>query len=234
LITGYNHNVKYRDDIFHVQTEDSGRDKAHIITHLYYGGNIIQSSKVSYCDFLNDGDLETKVINLMKDQHKSILKGLIQGKFDSKIDERSAGAKFLNGPAPLNVDSGSQHRTSFGIPAANKPAQEASTAVAAAQAASPAQIPASSAAAASAEMAQASQPAAPCTADDGAAPSAPQGDGNFTITDSFWESLLKAAPVILAEDLEAALDKNDDSFVFGGKDDARLDDIMLSFMKGLT
>jgi hypothetical protein len=51
----------------------------------------------------------------MQAQHKGMLKDLIGGKFDSKIVERSKNAATLNGPAPLNVDAGAQHRASFGL-----------------------------------------------------------------------------------------------------------------------
>ena len=41
--------MKFRDQVFHVQTEDSGLDKPHIITHLFAdGGRVIKSHKRSY------------------------------------------------------------------------------------------------------------------------------------------------------------------------------------------
>ena len=39
MIPGYNHNVKYKEGVYHIQTEDSGLDNPHIITHLFIGGN---------------------------------------------------------------------------------------------------------------------------------------------------------------------------------------------------
>src|SRR5262245_53745436 len=46
---GFNNNVKYKEHVYHVQTEDSGLDKPHIITHLFAdGGRIIKSHKRSY------------------------------------------------------------------------------------------------------------------------------------------------------------------------------------------
>src|SRR6478609_5187811 len=32
---GFNNNIKFMDTVFHVQTEDSGLDSPHIITHLF-------------------------------------------------------------------------------------------------------------------------------------------------------------------------------------------------------
>src|SRR5437773_1302277 len=35
---GFNNNVKYQGQVFHVQTEDSGLDAPHVITHLFADG----------------------------------------------------------------------------------------------------------------------------------------------------------------------------------------------------
>ena len=75
MITGYNHNVKYKERIFHVQTEDSGLDNPHIITHLFVGGNIIESTKTSYTDIVSNENLIEIVKDLMQAQHKTMLKG---------------------------------------------------------------------------------------------------------------------------------------------------------------
>ena len=43
---GFNNNIQFRDQVFHVQTEDSGLDQPHIITHLFAdGGRVIKSHK---------------------------------------------------------------------------------------------------------------------------------------------------------------------------------------------
>ncbi len=113
MIPGYNHNVKYNDCVYHVQTEDSGLENPHIITHLFVGGNIIDSRKTSYGDIVSSDGLKDMLVDLMQDQHKAMLKDLIGGRLDSRIAERSAGAATLNGPAPLNVEAGAQQRTSL-------------------------------------------------------------------------------------------------------------------------
>src|SRR5690606_34821597 len=35
MIPGFNHNIKHKGRIFHIQTEDSGPKNPHIITHLF-------------------------------------------------------------------------------------------------------------------------------------------------------------------------------------------------------
>ncbi len=113
MIPGYNHNIKYGDKIYHVQTEDSGVENPHIITHLFLGGNIVESRKTSYADFVKSSRLKEMLVELMQDQHKAMLRDLIGGKLEQKIIERSVNAATLDGPAPLNVEAGAQHRSSF-------------------------------------------------------------------------------------------------------------------------
>jgi hypothetical protein len=57
MLVGYNHNIGYKGEVFHVQTEDSGINTPHIITLLYRGGNILSSKKTSYADIVKMGNL---------------------------------------------------------------------------------------------------------------------------------------------------------------------------------
>lgn len=86
MITGYNHNVRHEGRIYHIQTEDSGIQYAHIITHLFVGGNIISSKKSSYGHLLDKGfdeeRLEKEIQALMKDQHKDMMRELKGGAYD--------------------------------------------------------------------------------------------------------------------------------------------------------
>jgi hypothetical protein len=85
MVVGYNHNIKYKGEIFHVQTEDSGINSPHIITLLYRGGNIIASKKTSYADIVKMGNLNQVVEDLMKEQHKEMLRRLKCAEFDAKL-----------------------------------------------------------------------------------------------------------------------------------------------------
>ncbi|MCK5689436.1 hypothetical protein KAI87_09210, partial [Myxococcota bacterium] len=128
MIPGYNHNILYKDVVYHIQTEDSGVENPHIITHVFVGGNIIDSRKTSYADIVNTDRLSEMLVELMQDQHKNMLKDLIKGNLDERIGERSAGAGSLNGPAPLNVEAGGQDRVSFGMSKSSaKPAEPITT-----------------------------------------------------------------------------------------------------------
>jgi hypothetical protein len=85
MVVGYNHNIRYKGEIFHVQTEDSGINTPHIITLLYRGGNIIASKKTSYADIVKMGNLNQIVEELMKEQHKDMLRRLKSAEFDAKL-----------------------------------------------------------------------------------------------------------------------------------------------------
>lgn len=84
MLLGYNHNINYKGSVFHIQTEDSGVKNPHIITLLYREGVILCSKKTSYADILRIDNLEAVVEDLMKEQHKEMLRRLKSGEFDDK------------------------------------------------------------------------------------------------------------------------------------------------------
>jgi hypothetical protein len=93
MVVGFNHNFRYRGELFHVQTEDSGLKSPHIITLLYRGGTILASKKTSYADITKVDRLEQVVEELMKEQHREMLRRLKSGEFDEIIvGQRSADA----------------------------------------------------------------------------------------------------------------------------------------------
>jgi len=97
-ILGYNHNVRYRGLVFHVQTEDSGVMSPHLFTHLFHEGVIVSTRKLVY----DAGASEDAIKALMQAQHKAVLKDLKLQKFDDKIDAYLADAPGLEprgGPA---------------------------------------------------------------------------------------------------------------------------------------
>jgi hypothetical protein len=82
-LLGYNTNIRHKGKVFHIQTEDSGITKPHVMTHLFAdGGRILKSQKSSYAHLLEADDLATLVKKLMQDQHKAMFIALRQGQFD--------------------------------------------------------------------------------------------------------------------------------------------------------
>jgi hypothetical protein len=88
MVVGFNHNVRYKGELYHVQTEDGGLKKPQIITHLYRAGSILSSKRVSYADITRIENLARVVEDLMKEQHKEMLRRLKNGDFDGVILER--------------------------------------------------------------------------------------------------------------------------------------------------
>src|SRR5512137_2957401 len=99
MVVGFNHNVMYKGDVFHIQTEDSGINNPHIITLLYRGGTIISSKKTSYADIVKVNNLEQVVEELMKEQHKDMLRRLKAGEFDDRAFREGTAPSPLAAPA---------------------------------------------------------------------------------------------------------------------------------------
>jgi hypothetical protein len=88
-VTGFNHNIKHKGKVYHVQTEDSGVSNPHLITHLFVGGNILATKKTSYADLTRSPNLGELVRELMEEQHKEMLRNLINGVYD-QVDKSGA------------------------------------------------------------------------------------------------------------------------------------------------
>jgi len=97
MVVGFNHNFRYRGEVYHVQTEDGGLKSPHIITLLYKGGTILASKKTSYADITKVDNLDQVVEDLMKEQHREMLRRLKAGELDAVLKGQKAPAPR---PAP--------------------------------------------------------------------------------------------------------------------------------------
>jgi len=93
MVVGFNHNFTYKGQVYHVQTEDSGIKNPHIITLLYRGGTILSSKKTSYADIIKIDNLEVVVEDLMKSQHREMLRLLKNGDLDELLGLPTTTAK---------------------------------------------------------------------------------------------------------------------------------------------
>ena len=82
MLTGYNTDFKFQDKIYHAQTEDGGINNPVITTLLYYQGEILASRKTSYEDIVKADCLDEVVRDLMKEQHKQLIRDLMHGNLD--------------------------------------------------------------------------------------------------------------------------------------------------------
>ncbi len=86
-LLGYNNNVRHRNRVFHIQTEDSGVRHPHIITHLFMdGGRILKSVKLSYAEHVGMPNMADIVRGMMKEQHKAMFIALRDGQFDDVVE----------------------------------------------------------------------------------------------------------------------------------------------------
>jgi hypothetical protein len=99
MVVGFNHNFLYKNEMFHVQTEDGGLKSPNIVTLLYRGGTILASKKTSYADIAKVDNLDQVVEELMKEQHREMLRRLKAGEFDDAIAGNRPPAKAPT-PAP--------------------------------------------------------------------------------------------------------------------------------------
>ena len=82
MLTGYNTDFKFQGKIYHCQTEDGGANSPFITSLLYFQGAILASRKTSYADILKADCLDEVVRELMMEQHKQMIRDLMQGKLD--------------------------------------------------------------------------------------------------------------------------------------------------------
>ena len=101
-LVGYNTNVRHKGKLYHIQTEDSGVKRPHVITQLFAdGGRIIASEKTSYAEHVESEDLTAIVKQLMQEQHKRVFIALRDGAYDedgpseARSDGQSATASDL-------------------------------------------------------------------------------------------------------------------------------------------
>jgi hypothetical protein len=116
---GFNNNVKYKGAVFHVQTEDSGLDKPHIITHLFAdGGRVIKSHKRNYAKEVSRADITLYVRALMKGQQMEMLLMLRDGRFDPIIEGKAIGGmQVLETEPEANVKQLTRKKQGEGAPA---------------------------------------------------------------------------------------------------------------------
>lgn len=94
---GLNENIIHKGERYHIQTEDGGRKNPLITTLLFRGGVVIASKRISYADILRFDKLDTVVRETMIEQHKEVIKNLLEGVYD-----RPGGKRWLKDPLCLS------------------------------------------------------------------------------------------------------------------------------------
>lgn len=101
-LLGYNTNVRHKGRLYHIQTEDSGVQRPHVMTHLFAdGGRIIATMKTGYAEHVGSSDYPEIVKSLMREQHKAMFIALRDGVYDE--DEAPKPAQESEAQAPAQA-----------------------------------------------------------------------------------------------------------------------------------
>ena len=85
MITGFNHDVRYKERVFHVQTEDKGVNNPFIESVVYFGGQVMAAKRASYADLLQQGQGSDAIASRMDNQHRMMIAAIRSGKLDGKL-----------------------------------------------------------------------------------------------------------------------------------------------------
>jgi hypothetical protein len=81
MIIGFNTDIKYRDEVFHIQTEDKGENNPTVETLVYHNGEILLSRRIAYSHLVKKSDARKRIKSMMKTQHDQVISELKGGKF---------------------------------------------------------------------------------------------------------------------------------------------------------
>lgn len=81
MITGFNTDVKHGAKVYHVQTEDKGRNNPKIESLVYVGGEILDNYRTSYEK--SKAELtEAQIMEMLESQHKRVIRTIKVGRYD--------------------------------------------------------------------------------------------------------------------------------------------------------
>ena len=111
MITGFNTDVKHRNRVFHIQTEDKGESNPCVESLVYVGGEILATKRTSYAEVIKaTGRDDHAVQDLMEQQHRTMIAAIQRGRFDGpnggiQIPEGMSGTSdndaTLDGSSPV-------------------------------------------------------------------------------------------------------------------------------------
>ncbi len=102
MITGHNTDTQHAGVVYHVQTEDRGKDNPVVVTLVYRGGRILASKKTSYADMLGAPDLASQLRTMLDKQHRLMLTAVNAGLLaeGGKLEAKAAESLRRDGFAP--------------------------------------------------------------------------------------------------------------------------------------
>ncbi len=83
MLTGFNTDVEFNGQIYHVQTEDRGLANPVVESLVYSRGQIITARKTAYAELIENGACEgEQVLARMEAQHRDLMREIRNGAFD--------------------------------------------------------------------------------------------------------------------------------------------------------
>ena len=106
MITGFNTDVKHKNRVFHIQTEDKGAANPYVESLVYVGGEILATKRTSYAEILRGPD-DPAVQDLMEQQHRTMIAAIKRGRLDHPADETKfkTPRATVSAPAPASAKS---------------------------------------------------------------------------------------------------------------------------------
>ena len=85
MITGFNTDVPHEGHVYHVQTEDRGKDNPIFESLVYVGGTVVAKKLTPYSDRLSEGATQEGIASLLKRQHQVIIAAIKAGRIEDLI-----------------------------------------------------------------------------------------------------------------------------------------------------
>ncbi|MFN7926950.1 MAG: hypothetical protein U0Y68_03230 [Blastocatellia bacterium] len=87
MLTGYNTDVSYGGEIFHVQTEDKGIHSPIILSLVYRAGTILAAKRTPYSNLIQNGIVdEAAVYQMLTRQHQILVAAIQSGKSEKLVE----------------------------------------------------------------------------------------------------------------------------------------------------
>lgn len=101
MITGFNTDVRHRDVVFHVQTEDKGTQNPCVESLVYVGGQILARKRAGYRSLLDKKEPEAAITELMERQHENMIQEIKGGALDEQVESIQARKPKLEKAPPI-------------------------------------------------------------------------------------------------------------------------------------
>src|SRR5262245_54691594 len=85
MITGFNTDVRHEGHVYHVQTEDGGKDNPILESLIYVGGTIVAKKLTPYPELTEEDGRQAALAALLKRQHQVIIAAIKAGRIDDLI-----------------------------------------------------------------------------------------------------------------------------------------------------